>query len=213
MRDRMMRRRSGTKAAGRARPACVLPALVALAALVAGLAVTAAGAGTTFAASQAAMAAPAPGPAPAPGGAANRAAGQVPPEVVDKSNTAWDNHVEILRLRWQCAAVTDQIRHKVQELRAAGAVIPDETRRAIKDSRDAIRAGRKTLRDTAAQMRAELKALHQARKAKDWTAVLTHLETIISIQQTRLEEGGRILSELQNILTLLDSVGSVGQSA
>jgi len=190
---------SGTKAAGRVLPA---GALLALVALVAGLAVTLAGAGTTFAAN------PAPAPAPAP----NRAAGQVPPEVVDKSNAVWDNHVEILRLRWQCAAVTDQIRHKVQELRAAGTVIPDETRRAIKDSRDAIRASRETLRDTTAQMRTELTALRQARKAKDWTAVLTHLETIISIQQTRLEEGGSILSELQNILTLLDSVGSVGQS-
>lgn len=133
--------------------------------------------------------------------------GAAPPDVVAKANVAWDQHVQFLQLRHECGLLMDQIRHKVQELRAAGVVIPDETRQAIKNSKDAIRASQETIRGTIAQMKAERTALHEDRQAKNWAGVLGHLETIIGIQVTRLQEAGHIPAQLQNILQLLDSVG------
>jgi hypothetical protein len=130
-----------------------------------------------------------------------------PAEVVEKSNVVFDNHVLVLQLRLQCAQVMDQIRHKIQELRAAGTQIPEETRAAIKESRDAIQAGKDVLRATVAQMEAERNALHEDLLAKNWTGVLEHLDNIIAIQGTRLDESAHILAQLQNILNLLESVG------
>ncbi len=138
-----------------------------------------------------------------PGGESDGA----PAEVIEKSNTVFDNHVLLLQIRLQCVQVMDQIRHKIQELRAAGVQIPEETRAAIRDSRDAIQASREALRATVTQMEAERNALHEDRQAKNWPGVLEHLNNIIAIQGTRLEEAGHILAQLQNILSLLESLG------
>lgn len=140
-------------------------------------------------------------------GAVPKADKAAPPEVVDKSNVAWDNHVQLLQLRHECASLVDQIRHRVQELRAAGVVIPGETRQAIKNAKDAIRASQQALRETVPQLQAETSALHEDRQAKNWAGVLGHLDNIIAIQQTRLSEAGHILAQLQDILQLLNAIG------
>ncbi len=130
-----------------------------------------------------------------------------PPEIVAKQNTIWDNRIEMAALRLQCLEAADEIRHKVQELRQAGGQLPEETREAVKSSREAVRAGKDAIRATFTAIKGEWDAVAEDRAAGDWTAMGGHLDNIIALQGTILEEGGNVYTQLQTILSLLDQVG------
>ncbi len=155
-------------------------------------------AGVVLAGAGAAMAA---GPAPSGGRV------QAPPEITEKMNTIWDNRIEMIRSHLECVETMDEIRHKVQELRGAGATVPPETREAIKTARESIRASKDAIRATLDEIGAQWAAAAEDRKAGDWAAVADHLDSIIDLQGTALEEGDSIHSQLIVILDLLDELG------
>jgi hypothetical protein len=141
-----------------------------------------------------------------PSGAANE--GRRPPaEVIEKMKLVAENEKRLRDLGAQTRELANAIRLKIKELRAAGTQIPEDVQEAIKQSRQAIKEGKKNLRNAVGKMKTEQRALREDVKTQNWAGALEHLENILALQESVLEEGARVVAQLQHVLKLLKALG------